>query len=40
MIPASMCDCQCHNTDYGMHVKHIAPCCYPDEEFESDEDLG
>ena len=37
MIPTSMCDCHCHNPDYGMHVKHIAPCCYPDE---SDSDFA
>jgi hypothetical protein len=26
------CGCACHNPDYGMHVKHVAPCCYPDPE--------
>ena len=22
-----LCQCQCHNDDYGMHVKHMAACC-------------
>jgi len=29
----SECTCACHN---GAPMLHFMPCCYPDEEFESD----
>ena len=22
------CDCECHNTLFGMSVAHVMPCCY------------
>lgn len=29
-LPQSGCHCMCHDPDWGMHVKHVAPCCYPE----------
>lgn len=26
------CGCMCHDPIVGMEVKHVAPCCYPDDE--------